>query len=398
MSKYAFGDIAINSTEKKKPESADKAMYIGLEHLDSGCLTVRRFGADVAPIGDKLVMKKGDVLFGKRRAYQKKVAIAPFDGIFSAHGMVLRPKTAVIDKGFFPHFIASDYFLDAAIKISVGSLSPTINWSDLKRLEFSLPPLDEQKKLAQVLWSAIELKEAYQVMLARCDEMASSRFNEMFGEPGTDQNGWGITTLGKCCELNPRRPKDLRTDVSYSFVAMPSVDNEGHVDASIERPYSEICKGFTYFAENDVLFAKITPCMENGKGGIAQGLKNRVGFGSTEFHVLRPINGVSDPHWLYTITMLQKFRIEAEKVMTGTGGQRRVPINYLDEYRIALPPFSLQKRFASFVQQLDKSKVVASRQIKILSGSSYARKILNKSQVLLEKCRKKAYVVCIARY
>ena len=377
MSKYAFGDIAINSTEKKKPESADKAMYIGLEHLDSGCLTVRRFGADVAPIGDKLVMKKGDVLFGKRRAYQKKVAIAPFDGIFSAHGMVLRPKTAVIDKGFFPLFIASDYFLDAAIKISVGSLSPTINWSDLKRLEFSLPPLDEQKKLAQVLWSAIELKEAYQVMLARCDEMASSRFNEMFGEPGTDQNGWGITTLGKCCELNPHRPKDLRTDVSYSFVAMPSVDNEGHVDASIERPYSEICKGFTYFAENDVLFAKITPCMENGKGGIAQGLKNRVGFGSTEFHVLRPINGVSDPHWLYTITMLQKFRIEAEKVMTGTGGQRRVPINYLDEYRIALPPFSLQKRFASFVQQLDKSKVELQKSI--ASTSAMIKSLLSEA-------------------
>ena len=377
MSKYAFGDIAINSTEKKKPESADKAMYIGLEHLDSGCLTVRRFGVDVAPIGDKLVMKKGDVLFGKRRAYQKKVAIAPFDGIFSAHGMVLRPKTAVIDKGFFPLFIASDYFLDAAIKISVGSLSPTINWSDLKRLEFSLPPLDEQKKLAQVLWSAIELKEAYQVMLARCDEMASSRFNEMFGEPGTDQNGWGITTLGTCCELNPRRPMDSRTDVSYSFVAMPSVDNEGHVDASIERPYSEICKGFTYFAENDVLFAKITPCMENGKGGIAQGLKNRVGFGSTEFHVLRPINGVSDPYWLYTITMLQKFRIEAEKVMTGTGGQRRVPINYLDEYRIALPPFGLQKRFASFVQQLDKSKVELQKSI--ASTSAMIKSLLSEA-------------------
>ena len=178
MSKYAFGDIAINSTEKKKPEPSDKATYIGLEHLDPGCLRVRRFGAEVAPVGDKLVMRKGDVLFGKRRAYQKKVAIAPFDGIFSAHGMVLRPKTAVIDKDFFPLFIASDYFLDAAIKISVGSLSPTINWSDLKQLEFSLPPLDEQKKLAQVLWSAIELKEAYQVMLARCDEMASSRFVE----------------------------------------------------------------------------------------------------------------------------------------------------------------------------------------------------------------------------
>ena len=71
-------------------------------------------------------MKKGDVLFGKRRAYQKKVAIAPFDGIFSAHGMVLRPNEEIIDKNFFPLFISSDYFLDAAIKISVGSLSPTI--------------------------------------------------------------------------------------------------------------------------------------------------------------------------------------------------------------------------------------------------------------------------------
>lgn len=86
MPKYRFDEIAINSTEKKKPVEEDKYTYLGLEHLDTGSLTVTRFGSDVAPIGEKLVMKKGDVLFGKRRAYQKKVAIAPFDGIFSAHG------------------------------------------------------------------------------------------------------------------------------------------------------------------------------------------------------------------------------------------------------------------------------------------------------------------------
>lgn len=85
MAKYRFEEIAINSTEKKKPVEEDKYTYLGLEHLDSGSLTVTRFGADVTPKGDKLIMKKGDVLFGKRRAYQKKVAIAPFDGIFSAH-------------------------------------------------------------------------------------------------------------------------------------------------------------------------------------------------------------------------------------------------------------------------------------------------------------------------
>ena len=111
MAKYKFEEIAINSTAKKKPVEEDKYTYLGLEHLDPRTLKVSRFGSEVAPIGEKLIMKKGDVLFGKRRAYQKKVAIAPFDGIFSAHGMVLRPKTDVIDPGFFPLFISSDYFL-----------------------------------------------------------------------------------------------------------------------------------------------------------------------------------------------------------------------------------------------------------------------------------------------
>ena len=174
--------------------------------------------------------------------------------------------------------------------------------------------------------------------------------------PGTDPYGWGLKTLGECCELNPRRPQNMNADVEYSFVAMPSVSDDGRVDATITRPYKEVCKGFTYFAENDVLFAKITPCMENGKGGVAKGLKNDAGFGSTEFHVLRPIEGISDPYWLYIITMFKKFRSDAEKVMTGTGGQRRVPITYLNEYKIALPPINHQKQFAAFVLQSDKSK------------------------------------------
>ena len=140
MARYRFDQIAFNSTEKKKPTEEDRLTYIGLEHMDSGSLTITRFGSEVAPIGEKLVMRKGDALFGKRRAYQKKVAIAPFDGIFSAHGMVLRPNEDVIDRKFFPLFISSDYFLDAAVNISVGSLSPTINWRDLRGLEFSLPP------------------------------------------------------------------------------------------------------------------------------------------------------------------------------------------------------------------------------------------------------------------
>ncbi len=179
MVKYKFEDIAFNSTLKKKPVEEDKYTYIGLEHLDSGSLTVNRYGSDVAPKGEKLLMKKGDVLFGKRRAYQKKVAIAPFDGIFSAHGMVLRPKENVIDKNFFPLFISSDYFLEPAIKISVGSLSPTINWGDLKQLEFELPSLEDQRKLAKILWAAEETKQAYKNLLQKTDDLVKAKFEEV---------------------------------------------------------------------------------------------------------------------------------------------------------------------------------------------------------------------------
>ena len=188
MSEYRFDQIAINSTEKKKPEESDKYTYIGLEHLDSRDLEVHRWGAEVAPKGEKLLMKKGDVLFGKRRAYQKKVAIAPFDGIFSAHGMVLRPNEKIVDKDFFPLFISSDYFLDAAIKISVGSLSPTINWRDLRELKFCLPDLETQRKLAKVLWAINATMQKYKVLLAKTDELVKSQFIELLNTAESEED------------------------------------------------------------------------------------------------------------------------------------------------------------------------------------------------------------------
>ena len=357
MAKYRFEEIAFNSTTKKKPVDEDKYTYLGLEHLDSESLKVTRYGSDVAPKGEKLIMKKGDVLFGKRRAYQKKVAIAPFDGIFSAHGMVLRPKKEVIDKDFFPLFISSDYFLDAAIKISVGSLSPTINWRDLKNLEFELPDLDTQRKLAAVLWAMNETMESYKELISATDELVKSQFIEMFGEPGKDEKGWGLTTLGRCCILNPKRPRNIEDDLHVSFVPMSAVSEDGKIDASDIRMYKEVKKGFTYFEEDDVLFAKITPCMENGKGAVASGLSEGIGSGSTEFHVLRPIKGKTNPYWLYIITSMELFRNAAKKTMTGTGGQLRVPINFLDNYQISLAPIELQNKFEEFVHQSDKSKL-----------------------------------------
>ena len=179
---YRFDKIAFNSTAKKTPTESDKEHYIGLEHIDSECLEITRWGSNVAPIGEKLIMKKGDVLFGKRRAYQRKLAIAPFDGIFSAHGMVLRPNEEVVDKNYFPFFMSSDLFMERAVQISVGGLSPTINWKDLREQEFPLPPLAEQKVLADKLWAAYRLKESYKKLLTATEEMVKSQFIEMFGD------------------------------------------------------------------------------------------------------------------------------------------------------------------------------------------------------------------------
>lgn len=179
---YKFGDIAYNITEKRSPKPEDSQNYIGLEHLDSGSLYVNRYGIDVELKGDKLVMHKGDILLGKRNAYLRRAAIAPHDGLFSAHGMILRPKEVILSE-FFPFLVASDKFFDDVIRISVGGLSPTVNWKDLKELEFDLPSLAEQKVLAEKLWAAYEVKQSYLKMIAATEEMVKSQFIEMFGDP-----------------------------------------------------------------------------------------------------------------------------------------------------------------------------------------------------------------------
>ena len=354
---YKFEHIATNSTAKKLPEESDREYYIGLEHLDTNCFTISRWGSDVTPVGEKLLMKKGDVLFGKRRAYQRKVGIAPFDGIFSAHGMVLRPKEDVIDKDFFPFFINSDQFMERAIRISVGGLSPTINWKDLKEQVFELPSLEEQKVLASKLWAAYNLKESYKTLLAKTDEMVKSRFIEMFGNPLSVEQKYPLKRLGDCVDINPRRPQLSLSDTDQvSFVPMPCVSEDGYLQDVDNVGYGTVKKGFTYFEEGDVLFAKITPCMENGKGAIAEDLTNGIGMGSTEYHVLREKTGISNKYWILALTRLPIFREDAAKNMTGTGGQKRVGASYLSDFRIGLPPIETQQEFEQLYRQADKSK------------------------------------------
>ena len=158
---------------------------------------------------------------------------------------------------------------------------------------------------------------------------------------------------------------------------MPAVSEDGYLVDMTDEEYGKVKKGFTYFENNDVLFAKITPCMENGKGAIVHGLTNGIGMGSTEFHVLRPINGISSPYWLLALTRMPIFRERAAKNMSGTGRQKRVSASYLDHFMVGLPAIEEQRRFEAIYRQADKSKSVIQKALVYLNDiqSDELRKI-----------------------
>ena len=364
MAKYRFEQIAFNSTEKKKPTESDKATYLGLEHLDSGCLTVKRFGSDTAPIGEKLIMKKGDVLFGKRRAYQKKVAIAPFDGIFSAHGMVLRPREDVVDKEFFPLFISSDYFLDAAIKISVGSLSPTINWRDLKDLEFELPPLEEQKKLAEVLWAVNRTIETYKNLLEKTDELVKSQFMEMFGDPRTNPKQLPVKTLGEVCMVerggSPRPIADYVTDSEdgINWIKIGDADGTRYISKTAEKIIPEGLKKTRMVQTGDLILSnsmsfghpyilKIDGCIHDG------------------WLVLHFGKEVFDALYLQTYLGLPVVYAIFETMAAG-GVVNNLNSEIVKKLPVIVPAIDRQKQFAAFVRQTDKSKLFLQSAIELI--------------------------------
>ena len=357
MPKYKFSEIAYNINQKKMPEPGDEEMYIGLEHLDNGSLKVKRWGSDVPITGEKLVMKKGDILFGRRNTYLRRAAIAPHDGIFSAHGMIFRPNTAVMDEDYFPFFISSDYFMNAAIRISVGSLSPTVNWKTLKELEFDIPDLESQRKSAELLTAANRLKEAYEILLEETDQLVKSQFIEMFG---TYQNTpYEVKTLEELCEPikdGTHQTPTYTDDKENGFVFLSSKDvTSRYVDWDHpmyipldlhEQLYKRIAP-----RKGDILLAK------NGTTGIAAIVDRDIVFDIyVSLALLRPHENLNVKYLWQAINMPQT-KAQFDSRLKGIG----VPNLHLGEIKkaqIVVPPLELQNQYAEILEQSDKSKFV----------------------------------------
>jgi type I restriction enzyme S subunit len=176
---WCFDQIATNVNVRiDNPSESGMEHYVGLEHLDPDSLRIRRWGSPDDVEATKLMFKKGDIIFGRRRAYQRKLGVAEFDGICSAHAMVLRAKPEVVLPEFLPFFMQSDRFMNRAVEISVGSLSPTINWKTLAVQEFALPPLEEQRRMVLMLSTLEENLVALDSALASATALQSSRLED----------------------------------------------------------------------------------------------------------------------------------------------------------------------------------------------------------------------------
>lgn len=173
--------------------------------------------------------------------------------------------------------------------------------------------------------------------------------------------GWAVAQLADIAEINPRHPKGLDDSLPISFARMAALsESKPEFESLEERTLGEVRKGFTHFAESDVLFAKITPCMENGKGAVARGLRNKLGCGTTELHVIRPLGGTS-PEYIYRFLAQDSVRRAAKENFTGTAGQARVPTSFIEELELPVAPVNEQRRIVAKLKTL-LGRVDASQQ------------------------------------
>jgi type I restriction enzyme S subunit len=194
MSRVKLGDVARESTETARGQ-AQSLPLVGLEHLEPGELTLREWNEGGASTFTK-VFHKGQMLFGRRRAYLKKAVLAPFDGICSGDITVIEADAGTLSPALLPFVIQNDNFFDHAVGKSAGSLSPRVKWEHLRQFEFNLPLPAEQAILSSLLWAAQSAREAYKKLLAATEELVKSQFIEMFGDPVRNPMGWAKIKLG----------------------------------------------------------------------------------------------------------------------------------------------------------------------------------------------------------
>ena len=366
---YKFEDIAQKISKTVKPQEAEVDIYVGLEHLDGEDLHIRRKGVPSDVKGGKLRCYPGDIIFGKRRAYQRKAAIVDFDGICSAHAFVFRANPEVIDPELFIFFLHSDQFMHRMVDISVGGLSPTINWGDLKHQEFLLPPKDQQAQLAKLLWAMDEVIEREKEVLRELKNSYSTIVDNFFSIKNED---WNSIALEKISSINSES-LNSKTDPSYEFnyldlasIIEPKVIGNLNRIAYKDAP----SRAKRIVGDNSIVLAMVRPyqkafvLVEKGKDIIAS-------TGTAVINILDKnlINFVF--HQFFSL----RFTKYCENRMTGTNYPAITPKDLAD-FKIFIPKDSKTIDIVTAkLDGLDKTMLISKS--KISSSQSLQKSLIN---------------------
>ena len=350
-----LGDIAPEGTEQITPSDTPDAIfnYWGLDAIQPGGFS------EPAPnyikgneiLSTCIKFSSDHILYSKLRPYLNKVIIPSISGIGSTEWVVLNPNPSLINRQYLGYVLRTQKFVDYANYYSAGGRMPRAKKSALRIAEIPIPYPDNPAKslttqinilsrIEAIFFELAEARRLHDKIVTDTNRLMDAVLAEVY--PTSEEKlpeGWHLLPFPGVCSVNPARPRNLvnSDETMTSFVPMAAVDErEGRVTDLQARPFGEIKRGYTYFEENDVLFAKITPCMENGKAAVARGLINGFGFGSTEFHVLRPTNSIH-PEWIYYFIRRETFRQEAKTKFRGAVGQQRVPQDFLEAHLIPVP-------------------------------------------------------------
>ena len=334
MSVVRFDQIARECRETFKGSFEGKPI-VGLEHIEPYDMLLKNYDVDVETTFTKS-FKKGQILFGRRRAYQHKACVATIDGICSGDITVIEPIEGKVYPDLLPFIIQNDDFFEHAIKGSNGALSPRVKWEHMASFEFDLPSLAEQKVLAEKLWAAYEVKQSYLKMIAATEEMVKAQFVEMFGDPITNPKQYAIynvAEISKTLFAGGDKPKDIM-DVPNGEYKYPVWAN-GEGDRGLlgySKTYRVDKESISISARGSIGYCAIrTPYYTPG----------------VRLIVLVPKNNVN-------ITYL-KFFFEAIGFEKTGAVQGQLTIPDLKKKNVILPPFEEQSKFASIVNQSDKS-------------------------------------------
>ncbi len=321
---------------------------------------------------DERKLQIGDILInstGKGTAGRVTLFELEGDYVCDSHITILRCNDEVLPRYVLMVLAVGIGFvkLESMADGSSGQIELAID--TIKNIKIPVPPIPIQE---QVVAECKKIDEEYTSTRMSIDEYRS-KISAMFDELeviARDTSVRGGTSLRDLVAFNPSKSevRDLADTLMVSFVEMASVSNDGYIESMIDRPLGEVKTGsYTYFAENDIIVAKITPCMENGKCAVAAGLTNGIAFGSSEFHVLRCNDRILSK-FVFGFINREKVRQEAAKQMTGSSGHRRVPVSFYESMVIPVIPMDEQVAVVNKVAEYEAKITAAEQRLKELEG------------------------------